>query len=132
MSGNQKNNDNILNNNLSENELNLWANELKLAITVADINDNIIYMNEKSKLTFPNSKIGDNLASCHKQISMDKVRKFKESDISNTYTIKKNGIKKLIHQTPWYKDGNIAGLVEFSIEIPNELPHFDRDVEIKN
>jgi transcriptional regulator with PAS, ATPase and Fis domain len=120
MNENTKNNDVISDNTL-------WANELKLAITVADTNDNIIYMNEKSKLVFPDAKIGDNLASCHKQSSMEKINKFKSSDISNTYTVEKNGIKKFIHQTPWYKDGKIAGLVEFSIEIPNDLPHIVRD-----
>jgi len=105
----------------------LWANELNLAITVTDINDTIIYMNEKSGLSYPNSRIGDNLAGCHKQSSMNKIDNFKKDDISNTYTVSRNGVKKFIHQTPWYKDGVIAGIVEFSIEIPSDLPHIDRD-----
>jgi hypothetical protein len=52
---------------------------------------------------------------------------------SNSYTISKNGVKKLIHQTPWYKigkDGNgktIGGLVEVSIVLPDEMPHFVRE-----
>jgi hypothetical protein len=44
----------------------------------------------------------------------------------NVYTIEKNGVKKLIFQSPWYKDGKYAGLVELSLEIPFELPHFVR------
>jgi hypothetical protein len=28
---------------------------------------------------------------------------------------------------PWYQDGEFAGVVEISIPIPDELPHFDRD-----
>ena len=106
----------------------LWANELPLAITVADINDTIIYMNERSKLAYPNSKAGDRLAGCHKQISMDKMETFKKKDVSNTYTVQRHGIRKFIHQTPWYQDGLVAGLVEFSIEIPADMLHIDRDI----
>jgi len=120
MNENRKNKDDILDGAF-------WANELQFAITVTDINDTIIYMNKKSKRSYPNAKIGDNLAGCHKQISMDKVEEFKKNDVSNTYTVQKNGIKKLIHQTPWYKNGKIAGLAEFSIEIPFEIPHIIRD-----
>ena len=105
----------------------LWANELQLAITVADINDTIVYMNEKSKLAYPNSKVGDQLAGCHKQVSMEKIDTFKTKKVSNTYTVQRNGIRKFIHQTPWYKDGIVVGLVEFSIEIPTDIPHIDRD-----
>ncbi len=44
----------------------------------------------------------------------------------NVYTIEKNGIKKLIYQSPWYENGEYAGFVELSLEIPFELPHFVR------
>ncbi len=44
----------------------------------------------------------------------------------NVYTIEKLGVKKLIYQTPWYQDGVFAGLVELSLEIPAEMPHFVR------
>ena len=44
----------------------------------------------------------------------------------NVYTIEKHGIKKLIYQAPWYRDGEFAGLVELAIELPAELPHFVR------
>jgi hypothetical protein len=44
----------------------------------------------------------------------------------NIYTIEKNGVKKLIYQTPWYQDGQYAGFIELSLEIPFEMPHFIR------
>ena len=44
----------------------------------------------------------------------------------NVYTIEKNGVKKLIYQSPWFKDGQYAGFVELSLEIPWEMPHFVR------
>jgi len=46
---------------------------------------------------------------------------------TNTYTVEKRGIKKLIYQTPWFVDGKINGLVELSMEIPVEMAHFKRD-----
>jgi len=105
----------------------IWADELKLAITVTDIDNVILYMNEKSKRSYPNTHTGDNLAECHKQSSMDKLDSYKMNDVSNTYTVTKKGFKKLIHHTPWYKDGKTAGIIEFAIEIPEDIPHFDRD-----
>ena len=44
----------------------------------------------------------------------------------NIYTIEKKGIKKLIYQAPWFQDGQLAGLVELSLEIPFDMPHFLR------
>ncbi len=41
-------------------------------------------------------------------------------------TIRKAGQRKIIHHLPWYQDGALAGLVELSIPIPDELPELDR------
>ena len=46
---------------------------------------------------------------------------------NNAYTIEKRGLRKLIYQTPWYESGEVAGLVEFSLEIPQEMPHYVRE-----
>jgi len=43
--------------------------------------------------------------------------------------ISKKGKKKLKYQTPWYEDDAkqvVGGLVEFSIILPDEMPHYDR------
>ena len=45
---------------------------------------------------------------------------------SNSYTISKGGLRKMIYQTPWRRDGRIAGMVEISMVIPDEMPHYDR------
>lgn len=45
---------------------------------------------------------------------------------SNAYTITKAGQRKMIYQTPWRADGHIAGMVEISMVIPDEMPHYDR------
>ena len=37
------------------------------------------------------------------------------------------GKHKLLHQTPWYdEEGNVAGLIELAIDLPDEMPVFDR------
>jgi hypothetical protein len=47
---------------------------------------------------------------------------------ANIYTIQKKGRKKLICQVPWFQqDGSVGGLVELSIPLPEEMPHFNRD-----
>ena len=46
---------------------------------------------------------------------------------TNAYTIEKAGVKKLIYQAPWFHDGGVfGGLVELSMVIPMEMPHFIR------
>lgn len=105
-----------------------WAKELNCAVTVCDTEGVILYMNEKSKATFSGrgELIGKNLKDCHKSESWDHIQRMITTGESNSYTISKNGQKKLIYQTPWYKEGVVAGLVELSIVVPEEMPHFIR------
>ena len=47
---------------------------------------------------------------------------------SNCYTIEKQGVRKMIYQTPWRDaSGAVAGLVEISMVIPEEMPHYVRE-----
>jgi hypothetical protein len=107
-----------------------WAKNLNCAVTVSNIDGTIIYMNEKSAKTFEKwgglDLIGKNLNDCHKSESQVTIEKLMKNAATNIYTIEKAGIKKLIYQTPWYKEGKVAGLVELSLEIPFELQHFVR------
>ncbi len=107
-----------------------WCKELSLAVTVMDADGKILEMNNKACATFAKyggaDLVGKSLYDCHNQNSQKKIHELLGEKKSNTYTIEKGGTKKLIHQTPWYEDGKIAGLVEFSIELPTEMPHFVR------
>lgn len=108
-----------------------WYKEINFAITITDLNGNIIYMNDKSIETFSNSGgknlIGKKLDSCHNENSKAIIKKLLNENISNTYTITKKQKKKIIHQTPYYNNGEIAGLVEISIILPDDMKHYDRD-----
>ncbi|MDR0498674.1 MAG: PAS domain-containing protein [Holophagales bacterium] len=108
-----------------------WIEEFNAAITVTDRDFVVIYMNNKAAATFEkwggSELIGKNLSNCHKERSMAIMRQILETGTPNTYTIEKNGIKKMVFQTPWKKSGAIAGLVEISFEIPWDMEHYVRN-----
>ncbi|MBF0312162.1 MAG: diguanylate cyclase [Oligoflexia bacterium] len=110
-----------------------WHQDLPFAITVCDLNGIIIYMNEMSITTFEKyggkKLIGTDLAHCHPEPSKSKLKELLKSGKKNVYTIEKNGIRKMIYQSPWYKDGVFSGLIEISLPLPaaEEMPHFVRN-----
>ena len=87
-------------------------------------------MNDKAARTFEKdggyALIGKNLLDCHPEPARSKVERLLEACEKNVYTIEKNGVRKLIYQSPWYIEGRYAGFVELSLEIPWEMPHFIR------
>lgn len=107
-----------------------WADEVNYAVTIADRDCNIIYMNKRSQETFcknNESLIGRNLMDCHPDHAKTIIKKLLETGGSNAYTITKNGRNKLIFQSAWKLNGEIAGLVETSMILPEDMKHFDRD-----
>ncbi|HJH76073.1 MULTISPECIES: PAS domain-containing protein [Prevotellaceae] len=105
-----------------------WAEQMHCAVTVCDTEGKILYMNEKSRATFAShgDLIGHNMFECHSPQSQAKIRELMATDGTNSYTIQKNGVKKMIYQTTWKRDGKVAGLVEISMVIPEEMPHYVR------
>jgi transcriptional regulator with PAS, ATPase and Fis domain len=108
-----------------------WVKEFPAAITVCDADGILLEMNDKSAKTFAKdggyALIGQNMFDCHPDPARGKLERLMDARQKNTYTIEKNGVKKLIHQTPWFKDGQYAGFLEFSFEIPFEMPHLIHD-----
>jgi transcriptional regulator with PAS, ATPase and Fis domain len=110
---------------------NAWIKEFPAAITVCDPDGTILEMNDKAVKTFEKdggrALIGKNMLDCHPDPARGKVDRLLEARQKNVYTIEKKGVKKLIYQSPWYLNGEYAGFVELSFEIPFEVPHFIRD-----
>jgi len=108
-----------------------WVQEFPAAITVSDAQGKIIEMNGKAAKTLEKDGgaklIGTNVLDCHPEPSRTKLRDIMDNRKINIYTLEKDGIKKLIYQAPWYEGGEYAGVVELSVEIPFEMPHFVRD-----
>lgn len=107
-----------------------WKEDFSVAITVCDKNGIILEMNEKSATAFSNDGgyqlIGKNLFDCHLPNSVSKIKELITEKKTNVYTIEKNGVKKLIYQSPWSENGELKGLVELSFEIPFNMSHFIR------
>lgn len=107
-----------------------WIKEFPAAITVCDKDGVIIDMNDKACATFAveggAALIGKSLYDCHNPHSCSIIREMLATGRNNVYTIEKKGQKKLIYQQPWYKDGQTGGLVEISLELPEQMEHHVR------
>jgi hypothetical protein len=109
-----------------------WTEEFPASIVVCDAEGIILEMNARAIETFAAdggaALIGSNVLACHPEPSRTMLTGMLASGQKNVYTIRKNGIRKLIYQSPWYSKGVYAGFVELSLPIPDTMPHFDRDV----
>lgn len=108
-----------------------WIEKLDGNVIVSDANGRIIYMNEKAIASYEKDGgkeiIGKDLMECHSESSGIKIMEMMTTGQKNVYTIEKKGVKKIIYQSPWFRDGEFRGIIEFSLEIPPEMPHFIRE-----
>lgn len=107
-----------------------WMNGMDVAITVCDLDGIIVFMNDQAARTFAadggKALLGKSLWECHPESAREKIRCLLATGAGNSYTIEKNGVRKLIHQVAWRENGRLAGLVEFSFVVPEAVPHFVR------
>lgn len=105
-----------------------WADDMNCAVTVCDTEGVILYMNEKARATYirHGNLIGSNLFGCHNERSREIIRRLTAEGGSNAYTIEKQGVRKMIYQTAWRTGDKVGSLVEISMEIPAEMPHYIR------
>jgi transcriptional regulator with PAS, ATPase and Fis domain len=104
-----------------------WSDEFKGSITVCDREGVIIYINQHAQNQSGNVLLGTNLLDCHPEPARSKVEAMLSTPTFNSYTVGKKGIKKMVHQSPHFRDGVFSGIIEISFEIPKEMPHFNRD-----
>lgn len=105
-----------------------YLENVAFAATVCDKYGVVLYQNAAARKR-DGGVVGKNLYNCHNEESKKIIRHLIESGESNTYEIIRHGKHRLLHQTPWYEDaeGEVSGLIEVSIEMPDEHPVFDRD-----
>jgi transcriptional regulator with PAS, ATPase and Fis domain len=107
-----------------------WWDEVAMAVTVTDREGTIVAMNGASAATFAADGgvelVGRNVFACHPEPARSLLQRLFALRSAHHYTISKAGQRKIIHQLPWYRNGEFAGFVELSIPIPDELPHFHR------
>ncbi len=108
-----------------------WFEKLDGNVIVCDSEGIIIYMNETAIRNYEKdggaALIGKDLMDCHNETSRKKIIEIMTTHQKNVYTIEKRGKKKIIYQTPWMDSDVFKGIVELSLEIPFEMPHFKRD-----
>jgi transcriptional regulator with PAS, ATPase and Fis domain len=108
-----------------------WFKVFPGAITVTDAEGIILSMNDQSAEMFKDdgglALLGRNAITCHKEPTQTKVRKIYDTQQPNIYSITKHEKKQLIYQTPYFVDKKFAGVVEICLNLPDEIPHFDRD-----
>jgi transcriptional regulator with PAS, ATPase and Fis domain len=109
---------------------NAWIKEFSGGVTVCDADGILIEMNDKAARIFEQdggrALIGKSVFDCHHERARAELEHMMETRQRNVYSIEKNGVKKIIYQSPWYQNGVYAGFMELSLEIPFELPHFVR------
>jgi transcriptional regulator with PAS, ATPase and Fis domain len=109
---------------------NEWVKEFKAAITVCDTDGIVVEMNDRSLEVYEKDGgkklIGTNLLDCHPEPSRTKLLKMLKEGVTNSYTIEKDGRKKMIYQSPYFVDFDYSGFIEISFEIPFKMPHFIR------
>ena len=107
-----------------------WFERLPCALTVCDENYTILYLNDRAaevnQKDGGKSLIGKNLMDCHPPEAQEKLKGVMASGRPNIYTIEKAGVKKMIYQAHWKKNGRVAGLVEVTFELPPHVPRFVR------
>lgn len=107
-----------------------WLDGIAVAATVCDRQGRCLYLNQQAATVFAkageHALVGQNLLDCHDEPARSRFAAQLASPTPNTYTVEKNGVRKLIHQIPWYAEGAFAGVVELSFELPPELPHHVR------
>ena len=108
-----------------------WMEECPVSIIVGDPSGRIVYMNSVAADAYLHMGgkllIGSSMFECHPEPALTKLKELMENRQSNVYTIEKNGIHKMVMQSPWYQDGTYAGYIELIFQIPGEIPHFIRD-----
>ena len=98
-----------------------------IAVTICAKDGTILDMNQKSRKTFlkPGQEeiIGRNVLDCHPEPARSLLDDMLKNPRTNVYTVEKEGLKKLIYQTPWYEEGEYAGFIELSIVLPENIPN---------
>lgn len=107
-----------------------WANSFPGAITVCDTDGIILEMNDRSVESYREEGgaklIGTNVLDCHPESARNELKEMLDTQRPYVYTITKHGKQELIYQTPWYQNGVYTGFLEMVIELPDNMPHFNR------
>ena len=103
-----------------------WVHDYPAAISVCDTKGTIIALNRRAAENFHRDGgerlVGKSLFACHPEPANTIIRRLLRDRTGNTYVVEKHGRRKLVHQAPWYREGEFAALTETIIELTAEGP----------
>ncbi len=103
-----------------------YLDNVEFAATVCDTEGIVLYQNARA-IKRDGDVTGRNLYDCHGPKACEMIRRMIETGTTNTYQIIRHGRHKLLHQTPWFDaEGHLGGLIELAIDLPDDMPVFDR------
>ncbi len=107
-----------------------WMNGVNMSFTYCDAEGIIREMNTTASESFSkyggDSLIGESVLDCHPEPSRTKLEEMLKVPKLNVYTIEKNEQKKMIYQAPVMDGDRFVGIVEISLPLPDDMPHFIR------
>lgn len=107
-----------------------WVREFPGAVIVCDEAGRITELNDRAARSYEpeggRALIGKDLLACHPEPARTKLAALMAERRANVYTIEKSGLRKLVFQAPWFREGRYAGFVEIVFEVPAAIPHFVR------
>lgn len=108
-----------------------WVEHYPAAVSVCDTKGTIIAINKPAMVLFQKyggaTLVGTSLFDCHPKAANVIIRKMLKEQNSNTYITEKQGTRHLVHQTPWYHQGQFGGLTETIIPLPEQVAIKKRD-----
>jgi hypothetical protein len=107
-----------------------WVERFPGAVMLTDPEGIIVHMNDAAAVVFAKdggrALVGRSVLDCHPEPSRAKLATLLSDRATNVYSIEKNGRRRIIYQTPWYDGERYGGLMELSLPLPAEMPHFVR------
>jgi transcriptional regulator with PAS, ATPase and Fis domain len=102
-----------------------WYDEVSFPVTVCDREGVIVEMNQQSISEFePDggaNLLGASLLDCHPEPARLMLQNMLKSQNPHTYISKSDGKTELVHQTPWFINGEYQGFVEIIIALPEPI-----------
>lgn len=102
-----------------------WVEEFPGMVSVCDADGKILVLNNKIAEYFSSmggkELIGTNLFDCHGKDSGEEIHQLMANKEANVYIAEENGQQELVIHSPWFTEGEFAGLVEITLPLRGEI-----------
>jgi hypothetical protein len=73
------------------------------------------------------SLVGKSLMDCHPPKAQKRIKEVMASNQPYVFTIEKKGVRKMVYDGRWTKNGRVGGLVEIYFELPSRIKKLVRN-----